>query len=53
VVSENQEVKAHLLGVLGREGDGRKELSRGGRGDGGGALVGEEVSGEEEGEAWA
>jgi hypothetical protein len=53
VVSEHQEVEAHLLEVLGRGGDDRKELSHGGRGGGGGALVGEEVPGEEEGKAWA
>jgi hypothetical protein len=53
VVSEHQEVKALLLEVLGREGDDRRELSHGGRGGGGGVLVGEEVPGEEEGKAWA
>jgi hypothetical protein len=53
VVSEHQGVKAHLLEVLGREGDDRRGLSHGGRGGGGGALVGEEVPGEEEGQAWA
>jgi hypothetical protein len=38
VVSEHQEFKAHLLGVLGRGGDGRRWGSHGGRGgDGGGA----------------
>jgi hypothetical protein len=51
VVSEHQEVKAHLLEVLGREGDDRRGLSHGGRGGGGGMLVGEEVPGEEEGQA--
>jgi hypothetical protein len=49
VVSEHQDVEAHLLEVLGRGGDDRKELSHGGRGGGGGALIGEEVPGEEEG----
>jgi hypothetical protein len=53
VVSEHQEVKTHLLEVLGRGGDDRKELSHEGRGGGGGTLVGEEVLGEEEGKAWA
>jgi hypothetical protein len=53
VVSKHQEVKAHLLEVLGRRGGDRRRLSHGGRGGGRGALVGEEVSGEEEGEAWA
>jgi hypothetical protein len=46
VVSEHQEVKAHLLEVLGMGGDDRRGLSHGGRGGGGGALVGEEVPGE-------
>jgi hypothetical protein len=53
VVSEHQEVKAHLLEVLGREGNDRRGLSHGGRGGGGGVLVGGEVPSEEEGEAWA
>jgi hypothetical protein len=53
VVSEHQEIKAHLLEVLGRRGDERRGLSHGGRGGGGGALIGEEVPCEEEGEAWA
>jgi hypothetical protein len=53
VVSEHQEVKVHLLEVLGRGWDDRRELSHGGRSGGGGALVGEGVPGEEEGEAWA
>jgi hypothetical protein len=53
MVSEHQEVKAHLLEVLGRGGDDRRGLSHGGRGSGGGVLVCEEVPGEEEGEAWA
>jgi hypothetical protein len=53
VVSEHQEVKPHLLEVLGRGGDDRRGLSHGGRGGGGGVLIGEEVPGEEEGEAWA
>jgi hypothetical protein len=53
VVSEHQEVKAHLLEVLGRGGNDQRGLSHGGRGGGGGALVGEEVPGEEDGEAWA
>jgi hypothetical protein len=53
VVSEHQEVKAHLLEVLGRGGDERRGLSHGHRGGGGGALIGEEVSAKEEGEAWA
>jgi hypothetical protein len=53
VVSEHQEVKAHLPEVLGRGGDDRKELSHGGRGGGGGALVGEGVPGKEECETWA
>jgi hypothetical protein len=52
VVSEHQEVKAHLLEVLGREGNDRRGLSHGGRGGGGGVLVGG-VPGKEEGEAWA
>jgi hypothetical protein len=51
VVSEHQEVKAHLLEILGRERDDRRGLSHGGRGGGGGVLVGEEVPGEEEGQA--
>jgi hypothetical protein len=53
VASEHQEVKAHLLEVLGRGGDDRRGLSHDGRGGGGWALVSEEVPGEEEGEAWA
>jgi hypothetical protein len=38
---------------LGRGGDDRRGLSHGGRGGGGGVLIGEEVPGEEEGKAWA
>jgi hypothetical protein len=53
VVSEHQEVKAHLLEVLGREWNDWRGLSHGGRDGGGGVLVGGEVPGEEEGEAWA
>jgi hypothetical protein len=48
VVSKHQEVKAHLLEVLGRRGGDRRGFSHGGRGGGGGALVGEE-----EGVAWS
>jgi hypothetical protein len=44
VVNEHQELKAHLLGVLGREGDDRRWGSHGGRGSGGGELVDERVS---------
>jgi hypothetical protein len=43
VVSEHQELKAHLLGAWGREGVGRRWGSHGGRGGGGGVLVGEKV----------
>jgi hypothetical protein len=53
VVSEHQEVKAHLLEVLGRGGDDRKGRSHGGRCGGGRLLVGEGVPSEEECEAWA
>jgi hypothetical protein len=53
VVIKHQEVKAHLLEVLGREGDDRRGLSHGGQDGGGGVLVGEEVPDVEEGEAWA
>jgi hypothetical protein len=38
VVSEHQELKAHLLRVLGRGGDGRRWGSHGGRGGGGGGA---------------
>jgi hypothetical protein len=48
VASEHQEIKAHLLEVLGRGGDDLRGRSHGGR-----VLVGEGVPGEEEGEAWA
>jgi hypothetical protein len=51
VVIEHQEVKVHLLEVLGRGGDDRRGLSHSGRDCGGGVLVGEKVPGEEEGEA--
>jgi hypothetical protein len=53
VTSEHQDVKAHLLEVLGRRGDDRRGRSHGGRGGGGRVLIGEGVPGEEEGEAWA
>jgi hypothetical protein len=53
VVSEHQEIKAHLLEVLGREGNDRRGLSHGGRGGSGGVLNRRGGSGEEEGEAWA
>jgi hypothetical protein len=43
VVSEHQELKAHLLGVLGRGGDDRRWVSHGGRGGGGEELLGERV----------
>jgi hypothetical protein len=43
VVSEHQELKAHLLGTWGRGGNGRRWGSHGGRGGGGGVLVGEKV----------
>jgi hypothetical protein len=43
VVSEHQELKAHLLGVLGRGGDDWRWGSHGGRGGGGEELVGEKV----------
>jgi hypothetical protein len=43
VVSEHQELKTHLLGVLGRGGDDRRWGSHGGRGGGGEELVGEKV----------
>jgi hypothetical protein len=43
----------HLLEALGRGGDDRRGLSHGGQGGGGGVLVGEEIPGEEEGQAWA
>jgi hypothetical protein len=43
VVSEHQELRAHLLGVLGRGGDDRRWGSHGGRGGGGGELFGERV----------
>jgi hypothetical protein len=50
VVSEHQGLKAHLLGVLGRGGDDRRWGSHGGRGGGGGELVGEGFPGEEGGQ---
>jgi hypothetical protein len=53
VVSEHQGLKAHLLGVLGRDGDDRSGRSHGGRGGGGGELVGEGLPGEEGGQARA
>jgi hypothetical protein len=53
VVIEHQEVKVHLLEVLGRGGDDRRGLSHSGRDCGGGVLIGEKVPGEEEGKAWA
>jgi hypothetical protein len=43
MVSEHQELTAHLLGAWGREGDDRRWGSHGGRGGGGGVLVGEKV----------
>jgi hypothetical protein len=43
VDSEHQELKAHLLGVLGRGGDDRRWGSHGGRGSGGEELVVERV----------
>jgi hypothetical protein len=43
VVSEHQELKTHLLGVLGRGGDDPRWGSHGGRGGGGEELVGEKV----------
>jgi hypothetical protein len=52
VVTVHQEVKAHLLEFLERKGDDRRGFSHGGRGGGRGVLVGEEVPGEEEGQAW-
>jgi hypothetical protein len=51
VVSEHQELKAHLLGVLGRGGDDRRWGSRGGRGGDAEELVGDGLSGEEDGQA--
>jgi hypothetical protein len=53
VVSEHQQVKAHLLEVLGRGEDGRKGRPHGGRDGGGKVLVGEGIPGEEEDQAWA
>jgi hypothetical protein len=53
VVSEHQEVKAHLLEVLGREEDGRKGCPYGGRDGGERVLGGEGIPGEEEDQAWA
>jgi hypothetical protein len=54
VVIEPYELNAHLLGIFGRGGDGRKWGSHGGRGGGGGGeLVGEGVPGEEDGQARA
>jgi hypothetical protein len=47
VVSEHQELNAHLLGVLGRGGDDRRWGSHGGRGGGAEELVGEGLPGEE------
>jgi hypothetical protein len=49
VVSEHQEVKAHLSEVLGKERDGRKGRLHGG----GRVLVGDGIPGEEEDQAWA
>jgi hypothetical protein len=43
VVSEHQELKAHLLEVLGREGDDRRWGSHDRLGGGEGELVGEKV----------
>jgi hypothetical protein len=53
VVNEHQEVKAHLLEVLGREEDGRKGRLHGGRDSVGRVLVGDGIPDEEKGEAWA
>jgi hypothetical protein len=43
VVSEHQELKVHLMGVLGRGGDDRRWGSHGGRSGGGEELIGEKV----------
>jgi hypothetical protein len=51
VVSEHQELKAHLQGVLGREGNDRRWGSHGGQGGATEELVGEGLSGEEGGQA--
>jgi hypothetical protein len=51
VVNEHQELKAHLLGVLGRGGNDRRWGSHYGRGGGVEELVGEGLSGEEDGQA--
>jgi hypothetical protein len=51
VVSEHQELKAHLLGVLGRGGDDRRWGSHGSQGGGTEELVGEGLPGEEGGQA--
>jgi hypothetical protein len=51
VISEHQELKAHLLGVLGRGGNDRRWSSHGGQGGGAEELVGEGLPGEEGGQA--
>jgi hypothetical protein len=53
VVYGHQELTAHLWVGSGGRGDGRRCGSHGGRGGGRGVLVGEEVPGEEEGQARA
>jgi hypothetical protein len=53
VVSEHEGLKAHLLGVLGREGDDRSGRSHGGQGGSGGELVSEGLPSEGGGQARA
>jgi hypothetical protein len=47
VVSEHQELKAHLLGVLGRGVDDRRWSFHGGQGGGGEEIIGKRVPSEE------